>query len=128
MEFSNSSGIKSAALPFSDAVRVGDVLYLSGMVGNMPGRDELVPGGLAAETRQALDNIGVVLRENGLGYDAVFKCIVMLADVSRWQEFEDVYVTYFRPGRLPVRTAFGVSGLALGAQIEIECWAHIGGA
>jgi len=123
MQFINSPAAKAAQLPFSQAVRVGDVLYLSGQIGNLPGKMELAPGGLAAETRQMMENIRAVLKENGLSFDNVFKCTVMLADMSKWAEFNKIYVGYFNPDRLPARSAFGANGLALGAAVEVECWA-----
>jgi 2-iminobutanoate/2-iminopropanoate deaminase len=126
MQFYNSPAAAAAKLPFSQAVRVGDVLYLSGALGNLPGKRELVPGGIEAETRQTMENIGTVLQANGLSFDDVFKCTVMLADMSKWEAFNMVYVTYFKPGRLPARSAFGASALALGAQVELECWAYAG--
>lgn len=126
MEFINSPSARALRLPFSQAVRVGDVLYLSGALGNRPGTLELVPGGMEAEARQTMDNIGAVLAENGLGFADVFKCTVMLADMSKWPDFNKVYVSYFDPDRLPARSAFGASGLALGAQVEVECWAYVG--
>lgn len=126
MQFINSAAAKAAKLPFSQAVRVGDVLYLSGALGNVPGKMELVPGGMEAETRQMMENIGAVLKENGLTFDDVFKCLVMMADMSKWGDFNKVYLTYFKPDRLPARSAFGASALALGAQVEVECVAYIG--
>lgn len=126
MEFINSPAAKAAKLPFSQAVRVGDILYLSGALGNVPGKLELVPGGLVAETRQTMENIGAVLRESGLTFADVVKCTIMLADMSRWAEFNNIYITYFDPDRLPARSAFGTNGLALGAQVEIECCAFAG--
>jgi 2-iminobutanoate/2-iminopropanoate deaminase len=125
MEFINSPAAKAAKMPFSQAVRVGDVLYLSGCLGNVRGKMELVPGGMEAEARQTMENIGAVLKENGLGFDSVFKCTVMIADMSKWGDFNKVYLTYFDPGRLPARSAFGANGLALGAQVEVECMAYI---
>jgi enamine deaminase RidA (YjgF/YER057c/UK114 family) len=71
-----------------------------------------------------MDNIGAVLAAHGLGFDDVFKCTVMLADMSQWGEFNKVYVGYFKPDRRPARSAFGANGLALGAALEVECWAH----
>jgi 2-iminobutanoate/2-iminopropanoate deaminase len=124
MEFINSPAAKAAKLPFSQAVRVGDVLYLSGALGNIAGTRELVAGGIETEARQTMENIGAVLKQNGLGFDTVFKCTVMLADMSKWEDFNRIYVTYFNPDRLPARSAFGANGLALGAQVEVECWAH----
>jgi len=126
MEFYTSPEAKAAKLPFSQAVRVGDVLYLSGALGNVPGRLELVPGGLEAETRQTMANISAVLKANGLTFDDVFKCTVMLAHMKDWAAFNKVYVTYFKPDRLPARSAFGASALALNARVELECWAWAG--
>jgi 2-iminobutanoate/2-iminopropanoate deaminase len=126
MEFINSPAARTTKLPFSQAVRVGDVLYLSGSIGEVPGTLKLVPGGIEAEARQAMDNIGAVLRENGLSFRDVFKCTVMLADMAHWAAFNTVYLTYFEPDRLPARSAFGASGLALGALVEVECMAYAG--
>ena len=69
-----------------------------------------------------MENIGEVLKASGLTFD-VFKCTAMLADMSKWRDFNKVYVTYFKPERLPARSALGANGLALGTQIELECWA-----
>lgn len=126
MEFYTSLEGRAAGLPFSQAVRVGDVLYLSGSLGNVPGKMELVPGGMEAETRQTMENIRAVLTANGLTFDNVFKATVMLVDMSEWGAFNRVYLTYFKADRLPTRSAFGASGLALGARVELECWAYIG--
>lgn len=126
MEFINSPAARAAKLPFSQAVRVGDVLYLSGALGNVAGKAELVPGGMEAEAHQTMENIGTVLKENGLSFRDVFKCTVMLADMSKWADFNKVYLIYFDPDRLPARSAFGASGLALGAEVEIECCAYAG--
>jgi reactive intermediate/imine deaminase len=126
-QFYSSEGARKAGLPFSQAVKVGDVLYLSGQLGNKPGTTELVEGGMEAQARQTMDNIGWVLKQNGLTYDDVFKCTVMMADMKKWGDFNKVYVTYFKPERLPSRSAFGANGLALGAEVEVECWAYAGG-
>jgi reactive intermediate/imine deaminase len=125
IEFINSPAAKALKLPFSQAVRVGDVLYLSGALGNVPGRLELVPGGLEAEARQTMENIRSVLEENDLTFADVFKCTVMMADMTKWPDFNRIYLGYFDPERLPARSAFGASGLALGAQVELECCAYI---
>ena len=106
-------------LPFSSAVRVGDTLYLSGSIGNMPGTLDLASGGIAGETRQTMDNISAVLEEFGSSMDQVVKCSVFLADMAEWGAMNDVYKTYFK--NPPARSALGASGLALGARVEIEC-------
>ncbi len=126
MQFIQSRGTKDAGLPFSDAVRVGDVMYFSGSLGNVPGKMEIVPGGIAPETRQMFDNIARALEQNGLSFDDVFKCQVFLADMKEWPAFNKIYVEYFKPDRLPVRSAMGVNGLALGARVEMEITAFAG--
>lgn len=105
--------------PFSAAVRVDDMLYLSGQIG-IDGSGKLVPGGIAAETRQTLENIKTVLERYGSSLDRVIKATVMLADMSEWRAMNHVYVGFF-PDHLPARSALGVNGLALGARVEIEC-------
>jgi 2-iminobutanoate/2-iminopropanoate deaminase len=116
--------MKSLGLPFSAAVRVGDTLYLSGALGNLPGTLRLAEGGMAAEARQTMENIGAVLRYGGLDFQNVVKCTVMLADMSEWAEFNKIYVGYFAPDRLPARSVFGCNGLALGGRLEVECVAR----
>jgi len=123
VRFYSSPAAIAAKLPFSQAVRVGDVLYMSGAIGNLPGKAELVPGGIEPETKQMMENIREVLQGNGLTFDDVFKCTAMLADMSKWGVFNKIYVTYFKPEHLPARSALGANGLALGAQVELECWA-----
>ena len=126
MEFITSHQTRAAKLPFSDAVRVGDVLYLSGQLGNVPEKLVLAPGGIEGQTRQMMENIARVLNANGLSFDDVFKCTVMMGDMAQWAAFNQIYVGYFKPDRLPARSAFGASGLALGAAVEMECWAYAG--
>ncbi len=127
IRFIQSRGTKDAGLPFSDAVRVGDVMYFSGALGNVPGKMELVPGGIEAETRQMFDNIARSLEQNGLSFDDVFKCQVFLADMTEWPAFNKIYIEYFKPDRPPVRSALGANGLALGARVEMEIAAFAGG-
>ena len=111
-------------LPFSEAVQAGEMLYLAGQIGAPPGSRTVASGGIDAETRQAMDNIGGVLKKRGLGYDSLVKCTAMLADMKEWPAFNAVYATYFKPGHFPARSAFGATALALGARVEIECWAY----
>ena len=113
-------------LPFSAAVRVGPLIYLSGQIG-MDSTGHLVPGGIAAETRQALENIRALLEHNGSSLDQVVRCTAMLADIQDWGAMNKVYVTYF-PHHLHARSAFAAAGLVFGARIELECTATVGGA
>ncbi|MGH6870564.1 MAG: RidA family protein [Rhizomicrobium sp.] len=126
LRFISTRATTELGLPFSDAVRAGDILYLSGQLGNHPGTMTLAVGGIAGETRQMMTNIARVLEQNGQSFDDVFRCFVMLADMGDWRAFNDVYVPYFKPGRLPARSAFGANGLALGARVEMEVWAWTG--
>src|SRR5215510_1382263 len=111
-------------LPFSEAVRVDQILYLSGQIG-IDEAGNVVPGGIAAETRQAMENIRAALERHGSSLDQVIKVTVMLADMAEWAEMNKVYVTYFEQ-HLPARSSFGTTGLALEARVEIECIAILG--
>lgn len=124
VEYLNSPQMARLNLPFSEAVRVGEVLYLSGVLGNVPGTTRLVPGGIEAETRQTLENIRTVLEQNGSSLDQVFICTAMLADMAEWSKMNAVYATFFR-SHFPARSAMGVNGLALGARVEIQCNATV---
>ena len=110
-------------LPFSSAVRVGDILYLSGQMGFR--EDGTLAEGMAGQARQALENIRAVLASAGLGFGDVFHCTVMLADMAQWADFNKVYLDYFSDP-LPTRSAFGANGLALGGLVELECQAFAG--
>lgn len=108
--------------PFSLAVRAGDFVFVSGQMGTDD--QGLVPGGFAAQSRKAMDNVAGILKGMGLGMEHVVKCTVMLADMAKWPDFNKVYAGYFQPGRLPARSALGVNGLALGGEVEVECVAY----
>lgn len=118
-----SEAMAKLDLPFSDAVILDDLIFLSGQLGNRPGTPELVPGGVSAQARQAMDNIGAVLAASGSSFDKIVKCTIMLADISDWAAFNEVYASYFKPP-YPARSAFAASGLALGARVEIDCIAR----
>lgn len=110
--------------PFSEAVRYGNILYASGQVGNLPETEKLVEGGIVAETNQTMKNIKAVLERYGSSMDNVIKCTCMLADIAEWGQMSQEYVKYF-PNHKPARSAFGTTGLALGARVEIECMAYV---
>lgn len=124
VEYIRSAETAALGLPFSDAVRVGNVLYLSGMVGIQPGTLALVEGGIEPETRRILDSMQALLEANGSSLGHVFKCTVMLADMADWPRFNAIYTEYFT-GNLPARSALGANGLALDARVELECWALV---
>ena len=116
-----------ARLPvFSSAVRSGDLIFLSGSLGALPGVSppQLVEGGIQAETRQTMENIIAVLNEAGATLEDLVKCTVFLADIEDYAAMNAVYVEYF-PADPPARSAVAGSGLALGALVEIECIAAV---
>jgi len=126
VEFNNSGAVlaKNMELPFSESVRVGHTLYLSGQIGTVPGTLSLVKGGIKAETEQTMNNIKAVLEANGLSMKDIVKCTVMLSDMSEWPIFNEVYAKFFEKP-YPARSAFGTNGLALGARTEVECLAVV---
>jgi 2-iminobutanoate/2-iminopropanoate deaminase len=122
-EYLARSTLAGRPLPFSSAVRIGDILYLSGQMGFR--EDGSLAEGMEGQARQALENVRAVLDSAGLGFGDVVHCTVMLADMSQWAAFNAVYLEYFSDP-LPTRSAFGASGLALGGLVELECQAYAG--
>jgi enamine deaminase RidA (YjgF/YER057c/UK114 family) len=90
VEHFGKPALNGQRLPFSDAVRVGDILYLSGQIGIGP--DGKLPDGIEGQTKQAMDNIGAVLKRAGLAYADVFHCTAFLADMKDWPAVNKVYV------------------------------------
>lgn len=122
LNYYTSEATISNNYPFSNAVTVGDIVYLSGMIGEKNG--ELADGGIVGQAHQAMKNMQTLLKKHDLNLSNVFKCLVMIDDISQWSLFNSVYVQYFeRP--YPARSAFGADGLALNAAFEIECMAKI---
>ena len=108
-------------MPFSSVVVVDKMIYLSGQIGSDPS-GAVVPGGIKAETAQALKNIDAALHSVGASLDNVVHCTAMLADISEWPAMNEVYVTFFKK-HLPTRSAFAAAGLVRNARIELECTA-----
>jgi reactive intermediate/imine deaminase len=123
VEYLQAPGTEDSNLPFSSAVRVGNLLFLSGSIGVLPGTLDLAEGGIRGETRQTMENIKSVVENFGSSMDRVVKCTVFLADMSEWGAMNEVYRTYFETP--PARSALGASGLALDARVEIECIAAL---
>jgi len=109
-------------LPFSSAVVVGDTIFLSGEIGRTPGSVELVEGGVGAQTRQIFANYAQTLDRLGSGLEDIVKCTVFLDDMNEFGAMNAAYAEAF-PGDKPARSTFGVDGLAMGAALEIECFA-----
>ena len=122
IQYVNSDETKEKRYPFSDATVVNGIIYLSGAIGTLPD-GSLISGGIAAETRQTMINIKNRLEKMGGSMDDIFKCTCMLADIKDWPLMSQEYKKFFNPDKLPARSAFAGSGLALGAKLEIECMA-----
>lgn len=112
--------------PFSSAVRSGPYLFLSGQIGTklVDGKPVLVSGGIEPETKQTFENIKAILEKGNSSLDRIVKCTVMMADMAEWPRMNEIYATYF-PAKKPARAAFGATGLALGARVEIDCIALV---
>ncbi|XP_071836410.1 2-iminobutanoate/2-iminopropanoate deaminase-like isoform X1 [Apostichopus japonicus] len=116
----------AAPRPISPIVIDGKTAYLSGQLGLDPDNNfKLVPGSIEAETRQTFNNIGRVLRSQGLSYGDVVKVTVFLTDLNDFSKMNEVYRQYF-PKNFPARSAVKVAGLVVNARIEIECIASFG--
>jgi 2-iminobutanoate/2-iminopropanoate deaminase len=112
-------GIEASSLPFSQVVEAGGLVFLAGQVGNAPGESGAVPGGIEAETRQMLDNVGRLLRAVGLDHRDVVKSTVYLRDFGDFEAMNGVYREYF-PTEPPTRATVGVTALAHDFRVEIE--------
>lgn len=117
VEFINSG--RFADYPFSDAVRVGNLTYFSGQIGN-DASAKIVAGGIKAEAKQVMENIKASVEANGYKMSQIVKCTAFLADIADWPAFNAIYRSYFSKP-YPARSALGTSGLALGARVEVEC-------
>ena len=112
-------GIPKSDYPFSQVVEANGFVFLAGQVGNAPGGHSAAPGGIEAETRAMLDNVGRLLNASGLGFEDVVKCTVYLLDFSEFAAMNAVYREYF-PSEPPTRATVGVTALAADYRIEIE--------
>ncbi|UAM96724.1 Rid family detoxifying hydrolase [Polaribacter litorisediminis] len=104
--------------PFSDAVQVNNLFFLTGQIGKNHTTGKIVKGGIEAETRQAIINIEAVLKHHQLTLKDVIKCTVILSDVNDFSKMNTIYRTFFTDN-LPARTTFEAT-LVAGAKIEIE--------
>ena len=116
--FHASHELSRADRPFSDAVQVGNMFFLTGQIGLDHSSGDMVEGGIEAETRQTLENIKDVLAHHDMEMADVVKATVILDTISDFSAFNSVYVTYFP--KKPARTTFAAETLARNAKIEIE--------
>src|SRR5688572_21184404 len=123
-QFLNSPRAIELDRPFSEAVRAGDFLFLSGQLGEVPATGKLAEGGLEAEARQTLNNVKNVLEAHGASLSDVVKCTVFLADIAEWPAFNAIYRQFFQKP-YPARSALAASGLTMNARVELECIAYV---
>jgi 2-iminobutanoate/2-iminopropanoate deaminase len=112
-------GVEPSSFPFSKVVEAGGLVFLAGQVGDAPGVPGAVPGGIEAETRAMLDNVGRLLRAVGLDYPDVVKATVYLRDFDEFAAMNAIYREYF-PTDPPTRATVGVTRLAADFRVEIE--------
>jgi len=115
-------GLEPGPYPFSQVVEANGFVFLAGQVGDAPGSHGAVPGGIEAETRQMLENVGRLLDAVGLGYADVIKCTVYLRDFADFVAMNTVYREFF-PTDPPTRATVGVTALAADYAVEIEVMA-----
>merc|ERR1712073_81670 len=111
--------------PYNQAVQVSNTLYISGQIGFVPDTMEVIKGGVVAETKQALTNMGFILEAANCSFDNVVKTTVLLADINDFAAVNEVYKTFFR-SNYPARAAYQVAALPRGARVEIEAVAVAG--
>jgi reactive intermediate/imine deaminase len=109
-------------LPFSEAVRAGDFLYVSGQIGTSKDSDPVAA--FKAASHNAMDSISKTLTAHGSSLDHVVQCTITLADMKQWPAFNEIYATYFKAGHMPARSAFGVTALAFNAPLEVTCFSY----
>jgi len=122
-DYLNAGIVAKGDLPFSEAVQVENVLYLSGQVGIVPKTQKLIEGGIQTESLQAMENIKSVAEAYGYGMSDIVKCTIFLTDLKELKVFNDNYKSFFATGRYPARSAVEVRALALGSRVEVECMA-----
>ena len=110
--------------PYSQAVRSGQWLFLSGQIGLQPSTGELVSGGVVAEATQVLENVRAVLAAAGAGLDNIVRTTIYLVDLADFARVNEVYARVFRPP-FPARATVGVAALPRGARIEIDAIAAL---
>jgi 2-iminobutanoate/2-iminopropanoate deaminase len=120
-----SAKVPKPVAPYSPGIRVGELIFIAGQLGIDSATGALVPGGIEAETRQALHNMGNVLEAAGATLENVVKTTVFLRDINEFARMNAIYGEYFSD-KPPARSAFQVVALPLGAAVEIEAIAIAG--
>lgn len=117
------AGAPSAVGPYNQAIRVGDLLFCSGQIPITPENGQLVAGDIRAQTERVLENIKVILRDQGLGLENVVKTTVFMTNLADFATMNETYARYFTAD-FPARSTVQVAALPKGAAVEIEVIAH----
>ncbi|PYK37392.1 MAG: reactive intermediate/imine deaminase [Verrucomicrobia bacterium] len=115
----STSEAPAAIGPYSQAIRSGNFLFCSGQIPLDPKSGQIVSGDIAAQTRRVLDNIGAVLKAEGLTFESIVKTTIFLTDLADFQTANETYGSYFKQ-QFPARSTVQVSALPKGAKVEIE--------
>jgi 2-iminobutanoate/2-iminopropanoate deaminase len=121
----NTKNAPSAFGPYSQAVRVGDILYISGQVGVIPEKGSFAEGGVGPETHQVMKNLGGILEAANGSYNNLVKTTILLTDMNDFSTVNDIYKGYLKTP-YPARATYQVAALPKGARVEIEAVAHLG--
>ncbi|PKP35187.1 MAG: reactive intermediate/imine deaminase [Bacteroidetes bacterium HGW-Bacteroidetes-17] len=116
----NVSNAPKPIAPYSQATLSNGTLYVSGQIGINPADGKLVEGGIKAQTKQIMENIGMILKEAGLDYSDVVKCTIFMTDMFFYTDINEVYGTFFKENP-PAREAVAVKSLPANVQVEISC-------
>ncbi|KYL33117.1 MULTISPECIES: RidA family protein [Pseudoalteromonas] len=115
-----NTGKANPNLPFSQIVKAGNTLYMSGQIGINPATGKLAAGGFEGEAKQTLENIKRTLEQHNYSMSNIVKCTVMLTNINDFKAFNAIYTQYFS-APYPARSAFAVNALALDSLVEVEC-------
>lgn len=114
------AGAPEPIAPFSHATAAGGFLFVTGQMPIVPETGAYVRGSFAEQTDAVMKNLEIVLRAAGSDWEHVLHCRIYLTDFSRYAEVNEAYRRWFPSGKLPARTCIGVTGLAGGADVEID--------
>lgn len=123
-EIINDEKAPAAIGPYSQAVVVGDMIYLSGQIPIDPKTNQLVENDIVVQTKQVFSNIKTILEACGSDFEKIIKCNVFLKDINDFATMNKIYADYFTEGNYPARCAMEVANLPKGSLIEIEVTAH----
>ncbi len=111
---------------YSVATKLGDLIYTSGQIPINPETNEMVEDDIKKQTQRVMDNLKIVLEENGSQLGNILKANVFLTDINEFSAFNEVYGKYFEEGNYPSRTAIEISALPKNAKIEVDVIAEVG--